>query len=201
MELSWAKGLLPAIIQDAETGEVLMLGYMNAESLEKTQETGRVTFYSRSRQRLWTKGETSGNFLDVVEIQPDCDKDALLIRARAHGPTCHRGTRSCFDAAEGAQGVLARLESTIRQRFESADPGASYVARLAHAGIDRMAQKVGEEAVETVIASKNPEVEPFESEAADLLFHLLVLLHARGSSLARVTAILEGRSRDRAGRG
>ncbi len=193
MELNWQDGLLPAVVQHADTGEVLMLGYMNAESLAATERTRRVTFFSRSRQKLWVKGETSGNFLDVVGIHADCDRDTVLVRARPHGPVCHRGTATCFDAERPAYTSLAALESTIEARFASGDTASSYVARLIGDGLDRMAQKVGEEAVETVIASKNPELAPFEGEAADLLFHLMVLLRARGSSLSRVASVLEQR--------
>jgi phosphoribosyl-ATP pyrophosphohydrolase/phosphoribosyl-AMP cyclohydrolase len=196
MELHWSKaegGLLPAIIQDAGTGKVLMLGYMNAESLQRTQETGRVTFFSRSRQSLWVKGETSGNFFNVVELQPDCDSDALLIRVRPEGPACHRGTETCFDQAQGEGiGFLSELQEVIAGRFRD-KPKGSYVTSLIERGTDRMAQKVGEEAVETVIASKNPDLETFEGEASDLLFHLMVLLQARGSSLARLSALLRKR--------
>ncbi len=199
MELTWKDGLIPAVIQHAETFEVLMLGYMSPESLAETERTGKVTFFSRSRQKLWIKGETSGNFLDVVTIHPDCDGDALLVRARPHGPVCHRGTPACFDAPTPSAAFLTTLESTIRSRVAAGEAGSSYVARLFQDGLDRMAQKVGEEAIETVIASKNPELESFESEAADLVFHLLVLLHARGSSLSRVAAVLEGRHAESTG--
>jgi len=193
MELDWNKGLVPAIVQHAETGEVLMLGFMSADSLAETERTGRVTFFSRSRQKIWVKGETSGRFLDVVEMHADCDRDTVLIRARPHGPVCHRGTPTCFDAEKPAHAFLASLESTIAARFAAGDSASSYVARLIREGFDRIAQKVGEEAIETVIASKNPELEPFEGEAADLLFHLMVLLRARGSSLSRITDVLERR--------
>jgi phosphoribosyl-AMP cyclohydrolase / phosphoribosyl-ATP pyrophosphohydrolase len=192
MKINWSKspdGLVPAIIQDAESGRVLMLGYMNAESLELTRKNGHVTFYSRTRQSLWVKGETSGNFLHVVEIQPDCDQDALLIRARPEGPTCHRGTETCFDSGVA---FLGQLQEVIASRFKDR-PQGSYVTRLIEEGPDRMAQKVGEEAVETVIASKNQDLGDFEGEASDLLFHLMVLLQQKGSSLSRLAALLEKR--------
>jgi len=190
-ELNWGKsdGLVPAIIQDADSGRVLMLGYMNAESLELTRRSGQVTFYSRTRQSIWLKGETSGNFLRVVEISPDCDQDALLIRARPDGPTCHRGTETCF---ESELGFLHELEKTIQDRFDNR-PKGSYVTSLIERGLDRMAQKVGEEAIETVIASKNPDLAELEGEASDLLFHLMVLLRARGSSLSRLCVLLAKR--------
>lgn len=191
MQLNWGKsdGLVPAIIQHAESHEVLMLGYMNAESLELTRKSGKVTFYSRTRQSLWVKGETSGNFLHVVEILPDCDQDALLIRARPEGPTCHRGTETCFGSGIS---FLQELEEVVAGRFRD-KPKGSYVTRLIEEGLDRMAQKVGEEAVETVIASKNPDQDTFESEASDLVFHLMVLLQARGSSLEKLCAVLKKR--------
>ncbi len=186
-----ANGLVPAIIQNADTGSVLMLGYMNEESLVSTQSSGRVTFFSRSRQSLWTKGETSGNFLSVVEILPDCDSDALLIRVRPEGATCHRGTDTCF---EDELGFLHELESIIEDRFTK-QPEGSYVAGLVKAGLDRIAQKVGEEAIETVIAAKNIETDKFNEEAADLVFHLMVLLRQRGSSLGKVCGVLRERHR------
>ena len=223
--MNWANdGLIPAIIQDAESGRVLMLGYMNEESFKKTVATGKVTFFSRSRKSLWVKGETSGNYLNVVEVKADCDQDALLIRARPEGPTCHNGTESCFDrqfearrAEQGGGGVaggealpysaseiagcdfadephafLAELEGVIAERFER-QAADSYVAKLASAGLDRVAQKVGEEAVETVIAAKNDDLSKFEGEAADLLFHLMVLLRKKDSSLRKICAVLEER--------
>jgi phosphoribosyl-ATP pyrophosphohydrolase/phosphoribosyl-AMP cyclohydrolase len=190
MELHWEKyadGLMPAIVQDAETSEVLMLGYVNRESLALTEKTGHVTFYSRSRQSLWKKGETSGNFLHVTDIRPDCDQDALLIRARPEGPTCHRGTESCFTPL-----FFEELEAIVAQRLRDR-PEGSYVTKLAERGIDRMAQKVGEEGVETVIAAKNPDLGAFEGEAADLIFHLTVLLQAKGSSLRKISDLLAKR--------
>ena len=186
-------GLIPAVIQDAESHRVLMIGYMNRESYEKTLETKKVTFFSRSRQSIWVKGETSGNFLDVVEISPDCDGDALLIKASPVGPTCHRGTTACFDSELG---FLTELEAVIESR-KSASPETSYVAKLFARGLDRIAQKVGEEAVETVIAAKNSDAAVFESEASDLLFHLMVLLKAKGSSLGSLVRLLKTRHQDR----
>lgn len=194
--LDWPKtgGLLPAIVQDADTQQVLMLGYMNAEALERTRATGRVTFFSRSRGRLWAKGESSGHFLDVVEVQADCDADALLVRARPQGPTCHRGTCSCFGAGSGPTGVgfLAGLERIIDQRI-AAGGEASYTARLVGEGVRRIAQKVGEEGVETALAATSEDRTALAGEAADLLFHLLVLLRARGLSLGDAIAVLERR--------
>jgi phosphoribosyl-ATP pyrophosphohydrolase/phosphoribosyl-AMP cyclohydrolase len=196
MKLNWGKsdGLVPAIIQDAESGRVLMLGYMSAESLELTRKSGKVTFYSRTRQSIWLKGETSGNYLNVVEISPDCDQDALLIRARPDGPTCHRGTETCFEetASSGGISFLNELHKIIQGRFKER-PKGSYVTSLIEDGLDRMAQKVGEEAIETVIASKNPGLTEFEGEASDLVFHLMVLLEARGSSLAKLSEFLRKR--------
>lgn len=189
-----ADGLLPAVVQDLDSGAVLMLGYMNDASLKQTQESGWVTFFSRSKQRLWTKGEDSGNRLQVVEIREDCDQDALLIIATPLGPTCHTGAPSCFGASDrSALSSLARLERTVLQRLRYR-PAGSYIASLAERGLDRMAQKVGEEAIETVIAAKNADDDQFVSEAADLLFHLTVLLNARGKSLADVASELERRA-------
>lgn len=194
---SGADGLVPAIVQDAATRRVLMLGYMNRDAAERTLETGLVTFWSRSRDALWTKGETSGNTLRLVAMHADCDADALLVLAEPNGPTCHTGAVSCFDA-DGPLGVgigaLAELEQTIRQRLDAGGEG-SYVRSLAERGLDRIAQKVGEEAVEVVLASKNADDEALAGEAADLLFHLLVLLNHRGLGLADVVAALETRKR------
>jgi phosphoribosyl-ATP pyrophosphohydrolase/phosphoribosyl-AMP cyclohydrolase len=197
-QLDWAKGdgLLPAIVQDAHDGTVLMLGYMNRESLERTLATGRVAFYSRSRQALWTKGETSGHYLEAVHVGPDCDDDTILVLARPTGPTCHKGTRSCFaetpasDAARLA--FLAGLEATIAERIADS-PEGSYTARLHAAGIGRIAQKVGEEGVETALAAVTGEDPELIGECADLLYHLLVLLKARNLSLERVVRELAAR--------
>ena len=190
----YADGLVPAIIQDAESGRVLMLGFMNGEALAATEASGRVTFYSRSKQRLWTKGETSGNFLEVVSIKADCDNDTLLVRARRQGPVCHTGSATCFDETNEPStiGFLTELERVIAERRSEPAEG-SYVASLFAKGINRIAQKVGEEAVETVIAAKEPDVEAFKNEAADLLFHYLVLLNEKGVSLGEIAETLAAR--------
>lgn len=193
--LDWQKlgGLAPAIIQDADTQQVLMLGYMNAEALAQTVATKRVTFFSRSKNRLWVKGETSQHFLDVVDVTADCDNDALLVRARPNGPTCHRGTCSCFgDEGATGTGFLAQLERTVNQRLASGDE-KSYTARLVREGVKRVAQKVGEEGVETALAATAGDNAELAGEAADLLFHLIVLLRAKGLSLADALAVLERR--------
>jgi len=194
--LAWERsgGLLPAIVQDAATGEVRMLGWMNREALAATLASGRVTFFSRSRRRLWEKGETSGHCLLVRSIAADCDGDALLVRATPRGPTCHHGRPSCFDGAgTPAAPTLARLERTIRERLASGD-ARSYTARLAAQGTARVAQKVGEEAVETVLAAVGGDRGRLTGEAADLVYHLLVLLAAEGLSFADVAAELERRA-------
>ncbi len=195
MTLDPAKGLIPAIVQDASTRRVLMLGYMNQEALDKTRQEGRVTFFSRSKQRLWTKGETSGNFLDVVKISPDCDQDTLLILAKPHGPVCHTGTDTCF-AEENTAGVtfLDHLGEVIHQRRIQPDVD-SYTSSLFTKGINKIAQKVGEEAVETVIEAKDDNKELFLNECADLVFHLMVLLEAKGTNLSEVVNVLEKRNR------
>ena len=193
-------GQIPAVVQDADTGQVLMLGYVNEEAWSKTQQEGRVTFFSRSKNRLWTKGETSGNYLEVVSLHPDCDQDAVLIRVRPKGPTCHRGTTSCFEQAEQTAapsvpvGFLAELEQLIQRRQQN--PGEepdSYTVRLFAKGIPKIAQKVGEEAVETVIDAVSGNLAGLPGEAADLLYHLLVLLCASGSSLNEVLDVLRAR--------
>jgi phosphoribosyl-ATP pyrophosphohydrolase/phosphoribosyl-AMP cyclohydrolase len=191
MKPDWKKmgGLLPAIIQDDATGAVLMVGYMDRAALAKTRKTGKVTFFSRSKARLWTKGEKSGNLLKVRSVALDCDGDALLIRAVPAGPTCHVGARSCFDAPLD---FLKDLDETIVDRFKK-KPRGSYVSGLIKGGLDRIAQKVGEEAVETVIASKNKDRDALVGEAADLVFHLMVLLRARGTSLGETAALLRER--------
>jgi phosphoribosyl-ATP pyrophosphohydrolase/phosphoribosyl-AMP cyclohydrolase len=197
--LDWNKsqGLLPAIVQDTIDGSVLMLGYMNPEALAATQASGRVTFFSRSKRRLWTKGETSGHFLEVRAIAADCDGDALLILAQPHGPVCHRGTPTCF--GEGAPqsaaqpfGFLGALTQTIRQRIDSRPPG-SYTAKLLDEGPRRIAQKVGEEGLELALASVSQSDEEVIAEAADLLYHVVLLLEAKELSLARVVAELAAR--------
>lgn len=186
-------GLIPAIIQDSRTNAVLMLGYMDQESYEKTLDTNRVTFFSRSKNRLWTKGEESGNFLELVEIKNDCDQDTLLIRAKPMGPTCHKGTDTCWGESNRSDfGFLSQLEQVIDDRRKKA-PEESYVASLFDKGINKIAQKVGEEAVEVVIEAKDDSEELFLNESADLLFHYLILLKAKGYSLSDVVAILEQR--------
>jgi len=188
-------GLIPAIVQDNNTGRVLMLGYMNQEALKETKRSGKVTFFSRSKQRLWTKGEESGNYLDLVEISDDCDHDALLVKALPHGPTCHKGTDTCWGEINADHfGFLSQLEEVIRDRRENA-PENSYVASLFDKGINKIAQKVGEEAVEVVIEAKDDSEELFLNESADLLFHLLILLQAKGYSLSDVTDVLKQRHR------
>ena len=194
-KIDWKKnsGLVPVIVQDAATLQVLMLGYMNTEALKKTLRTKKVTFYSRSRQRLWTKGESSKNFLHLVDVKVDCDNDTLLVTARADGPTCHRGTPSCFgDAGATGVGFLAQLEHTINDRIRSGDK-QSYTVRLAKEGVARVAQKVGEEGVETALAALTADKKEFAGEAADLLYHLLVLLRVKKMSLADALAVLEKR--------
>jgi phosphoribosyl-ATP pyrophosphohydrolase/phosphoribosyl-AMP cyclohydrolase len=198
-ELDWSKsgGLLPAIVQDAESGAVLMLGYMNREALAATQSSGRVTFWSRSKQRLWTKGETSEHFLQVRDMAADCDADTLLILATPHGPVCHLGTRSCFgesppQAAAGRIGFLATLEGVIAERL-STRPEGSYTAKLMAEGTRRIAQKVGEEGLELALASVAQPDDEVVAEAADLVYHLMLLLKARHLSLPRVVAELEAR--------
>jgi phosphoribosyl-AMP cyclohydrolase / phosphoribosyl-ATP pyrophosphohydrolase len=190
-------GLVPAVIQDADTNQVLMLGYMNQEALNKTKASGLVTFYSRSKNRLWTKGETSGNTLQLVSLAEDCDNDALLVKVKPKGPTCHTGDTSCFgeDAHTrrmAAIQFIAKLEEVIQQR--KANPTeASYTNFLFDKGVNKIAQKVGEEAVETVIDAVAGKLDTMKGEAADLLYHLLVLLAATGMELADVVAVLEER--------
>lgn len=180
--------LVPAIIQDELTGRVLMLGYMNEKALQQTEETGKVTFYSRSKQRLWTKGESSGNYLYLKSILMDCDADCLLIKACPAGPVCHSGSDTCFNESNPAFN-LAKLEAVIKERKDQ-PAAASYTSSLFAKGINKIAQKVGEEAVELVIESKDNDREKFLGEAADLLFHYLVLLQAKGSSLDEVIKTL-----------
>jgi phosphoribosyl-AMP cyclohydrolase / phosphoribosyl-ATP pyrophosphohydrolase len=191
IDFSKGNGLVPAVIQDSRSLSVLMVGYMNEEALAKTQKEKRVTFFSRSRDTLWTKGETSGNYLNVVDIAADCDNDALLIRVIPDGPVCHEGTYSCF-AAEKPAGFLYLLEKIIAERI-TGKTGGSYTYKLFTEGTNRMAQKVGEEAVELVIASKDDDITRFRDEAADLLYHLLILLHSKGVNLEEVEATLENR--------
>ncbi len=187
-------GLVPAIIQDAQTKNVLMLGYMNAEALEKTQKSKKVTFFSRSKQRLWTKGEESGNFLNLVSIKNDCDNDTLLISANPTGPTCHTGADTCWsEQNETSFGFLSELETIIASRKANKEDDKSYVASLFRKGINKIAQKVGEEAVETVIEAKDNNDDLFLNESADLLFHYLILLQAKGYKLNDIVKVLEGR--------
>lgn len=197
MDFTKLNGLIPAIIQDVATRNVLMLGFMNEEALELTRKEGKVCFYSRTKQRLWTKGETSGNFLYVEEILEDCDKDTLLIKARPAGPACHTGSDTCFDEANQAKGLsfLQDLQELIDQRKREM-PQGSYTTSLFKKGINKVAQKVGEEAVELVIEAKDDNKELFLNEAADLVYHLLVLLTAKGHSIAEVASILEDRHRE-----
>ena len=191
--LAWDKqgGLLPAVVQDAATHRVLMLGYMDRDALAATLATRRVTFYSRSRQRLWVKGEGSGHVLELASVEADCDRDTLLVRARPRGPTCHLGRISCFPAAAG--GALAALDATIAERAQTRAPG--YTTSLLESGIRRMAQKVGEEGVETALAAVAQDDAALLGEAADLAYHLLVLLRARGLGLADVERVLAARTR------
>ncbi|MFZ5606055.1 MAG: bifunctional phosphoribosyl-AMP cyclohydrolase/phosphoribosyl-ATP diphosphatase HisIE [Pseudomonadota bacterium] len=190
--LAWDRqgGLLPAIVQDADTLRVLMLGYMDRAALLATLASGRVTFYSRSRQRLWTKGESSGHVLALVSVDADCDADTLLVQARPHGPTCHLGRASCFPEAPGD--VLSALDALIARRAQER-PQGSYTTRLFEAGIRRIAQKVGEEGVETALAAVAQDDDALLGEASDLLYHLLVLLRARGLGLDDVRRVLAAR--------
>ena len=189
-----SEGLVPAIIQDATTKTVLMLGYMNAEAVSKTLETNKVTFFSRSKQRLWTKGEESGNFLNLISLQNDCDNDTLLIQAKPQGPTCHKGTDTCWsDANTESYGFISELETLITDRKENASSETSYVSELFEKGINKMAQKVGEEAVEVVIEAKDDNDDLFLNESADLLFHYLILLQAKGFKLENVVDVLKSR--------
>jgi phosphoribosyl-ATP pyrophosphohydrolase/phosphoribosyl-AMP cyclohydrolase len=191
-------GLVPAIVQDADSGAVLMMAYMNREALDETLKRRRAVFFSRSKQRLWEKGETSGHTLDVVDVALDCDADTLLVTARPRGPTCHNGTLTCFGdsprSAATAIGFLATLESVVARRATE-KPEASYTAKLLGKGIHKVAQKVGEEGVETALAGASESDDKLVEESADLLFHLLVLLRARGIALQQVVAKLESRHR------
>lgn len=191
LDFEKGNGLVPVIVQDAQTLEVLMLGYMNEEAWQKTQDEGKVTFFSRSKNRLWTKGEESGNFLYLVNSHIDCDKDTLLIKANPVGPTCHTGSRSCFDT-DYNQNFILRLEGIINDRFEHPVEG-SYVNRLRQRGLNKIAQKVGEEATETVIASLAETEHDLINESSDLVFHLLVLLREKGLTLETIAKNLESR--------
>ncbi|MFV8378703.1 bifunctional phosphoribosyl-AMP cyclohydrolase/phosphoribosyl-ATP diphosphatase HisIE [uncultured Flavobacterium sp.] len=189
-------GLIPAIIQDSETKTVLMLGFMNAEAYQKTVDTKKVTFYSRTKQRLWTKGEESGNFLNLIDIKNDCDNDTLLIQVKPEGPTCHKGTDTCWaDENKADYGFISDLEDTIQLRRENADSEKSYVASLFKLGMNKIAQKVGEEAIEVVIEAKDDNDDLFLSESADLLFHYLILLQAKGFKLNDVVEVLKSRQK------
>jgi phosphoribosyl-AMP cyclohydrolase / phosphoribosyl-ATP pyrophosphohydrolase len=184
-------GLVPVVIQDNNTLQVLMVGYMNEEAFRKTREEGKVTFFSRSKNRLWTKGETSGNFLIVKEITNDCDDDSLLIKVNPAGPVCHTGKKSCF--GEGtSKGFIYELEQIVNQRIDN-DVQESYTNRLFKKGINKVAQKVGEEAVELVIEAKDDNPELFKNEAADLLYHLLILLKTKSISFSEIEEILKSR--------
>ncbi len=188
-------GLVPAIIQDALTKNVLMLGYMNEEAYTKTIETKKVTFFSRSKQRLWTKGEKSGNILHLEDINSDCDNDTLLILVTPEGPTCHTGSDTCWNEDNNQSfGFLSELEEVIRDRKENQNDENSYVASLFRKGINKIAQKVGEEAVEVVIEAKDDNEELFLNESADLLFHYLILLQAKGYTLNDIVNVLKTRS-------
>ena len=188
--------LIPAIIQDAITKNVLMLGYMNEEAFNKTQETKKVTFYSRSKQRLWTKGEESGNFLNLVDVKVDCDNDTLLIQVHPEGPTCHKGSDTCWNENNSSNfGFISKLEQTIEERRTNSKPEDSYVASLFAKGINKLAQKVGEEAIEVVIEAKDDNDELFLNESADLLFHYLMLLQAKGFTLSDIESVLKNREK------
>jgi len=186
-------GLVPVIVQDNMTMQVLMLGFMNAEALSKTEQEGRVTFFSRSRKKLWTKGETSGNYLYVNEIRADCDSDSLLILANPAGPVCHTGSISCF-GQDTARGFLYKLEEIVSQRIDNETEG-SYTNKVFSKGINKIAQKVGEEAVELIIEAKDNNDDLFKNEAADLLYHLLILLKAKSVSLTDIEKVLTERHR------
>lgn len=186
-------GLIPVIIQNDSTLQVLMLGYMNKEALAKTQKENRVTFFSRSKNRLWTKGEESGNYLEVKDLKIDCDNDTILIKANPKGPTCHKGTVSCFNE-ETPKGFLYELERIINYKIDE-DIQGSYTNKLLKRGINKVAQKVGEEAVELVIEAKDDNDDLFKNEAADLLYHYLILLKAKGFSISDVETILKSRNK------
>ena len=191
----WSKGLIPAVVQDADTGLVLMLGYMNEEALAHTRRSGQVTFYSRSKQRLWTKGESSGHFLELVSVAVDCDADTLLVLARPKGPTCHNGPTTCFGEFPGPElAFLGELDRLIETRHRER-PAGSYTTKLFDAGTRRIAQKVGEEGVETALAAVAQDADALLGEAADLVYHLTVLLRDKGLGLADVAGKLRERHR------
>ena len=193
MNIDFAKGngIVPVVIQDNNTLQVLMVGYMNEEAYIKTSEEKKVTFFSRSKNRLWTKGETSGNYLNVVDILTDCDNDSILIKAQPEGPTCHTGSTSCF-GEETPKGFIYKLEQIINQRIID-DTEESYTNKLYKKGINKVAQKVGEEAVELVIESKDNDIDLFKNEAADLLYHFLILLKAKNTDLQSIEEVLKMR--------
>jgi phosphoribosyl-ATP pyrophosphohydrolase/phosphoribosyl-AMP cyclohydrolase len=191
IDFSKGKGLVPVVIQDNTTLQVLMVGYMNEAALTKTMKEKKVTFFSRSKNRLWTKGETSGNYLDVVEISADCDNDSILIKVNPAGPVCHTGSTSCF-GDEGAKGFVYQLEHIINQRIEN-NVVDSYTNKLYKKGINKVAQKVGEEAIELVIEAKDNNIDLFKNEAADLLYHLLILLKTKGVTLESIEDVLKNR--------
>ncbi|WP_271405332.1 bifunctional phosphoribosyl-AMP cyclohydrolase/phosphoribosyl-ATP diphosphatase HisIE [Tenacibaculum soleae] len=192
IDFNKSNGLVPVVIQNNTTLQVLMLGYMNEEAFEKTKTENRVTFYSRSKNRLWTKGEESGNFLEVNDIQIDCDNDTILIKATPKGPTCHKGTTSCF-AEETPKGFLYELERIVSERIDT-DNETSYTNKLYKRGINKVAQKVGEEAVELVIEAKDDNDDLFKNEAADLFYHIVILLKAKGFTLEDIEAVLRERN-------
>jgi phosphoribosyl-AMP cyclohydrolase / phosphoribosyl-ATP pyrophosphohydrolase len=191
LDFSKGNGLIPAVIQHSSTLQVLMVGYMNEEAFEKTSREKRVTFFSRSKNRLWTKGETSGNYLYVETIQSDCDNDSLLIKANPAGPVCHTGSTSCFNE-ETAKGFVYKLEQVINQRIDD-NSAESYTNKLYRKGINKVAQKVGEEAVEMIIEAKDDNIDLFKNEAADLLYHLLILLKTKGINLQSIEEVLKER--------
>ncbi|SLM63000.1 MULTISPECIES: bifunctional phosphoribosyl-AMP cyclohydrolase/phosphoribosyl-ATP diphosphatase HisIE [Dickeya] len=193
-QLDWQKtdGMMPVIVQHAVSGEVLMMGYMNQDALQATLQSGKVTFYSRTKQRLWTKGESSGHFLNVVSITPDCDNDTLLILVNPIGPTCHLGNTSCFHPAQAQWQFLYQLEQLLAER-KHADPGSSYTAKLYASGTKRIAQKVGEEGLETALAATVHDKEELTNEAADLMYHLLVLLQDQELDLGTIIDRLKER--------
>lgn len=197
-ELAWDKmdGLIPAIVQDRASGEVLMIAYMNREALAATLESGFATFFSRSKQRLWEKGETSGNRIKVEGIFTDCDADALLVLAEPQGPSCHLGTRSCFEADVAGPGWLAQLSDIVAQRASS-DDASSYTRKLLNAGVERIAQKIGEEGTEVALAAVTRDTSGCAEEVADLLYHVSVLMEARGFGWDEVIAVLKARHAER----
>lgn len=196
IDFNKTNGLVPAIIQDSRTNNVLMLGYMNQEALTKTLDTKLVTFFSRTKQRLWTKGEDSGNVLNLVNIKSDCDSDTLLIKVHPNGPTCHKGSNTCWNEANQQHyGFLSELETVIDNRKQNASEDSSYVTSLFAKGINKIAQKVGEEAVEVVIEAKDSNDDLFLNESADLLFHYLILLQAKGYKLNDVVRVLKEREK------